>query len=73
VAGPSAHGIVGLVQGAGEWWLDHPDEMTREQLTNHLTMLVWHGIDGVLRAGGVVLDPHRPVSFASQLKLIVGE
>jgi AcrR family transcriptional regulator len=71
VAGPSAHGIVGLVQGAGEWWLDHPDEMTREQLTNHLTMLIWHGIDGVLRAGGVTLDPHKPVSFASQLRLIV--
>jgi AcrR family transcriptional regulator len=72
VAAPSAHGIVGLVQGAGEWWLDHPDEMTREQLTDHLTMLVWHGIDGVLRAGGVTLDPHKPVSFASQLRLIVG-
>jgi AcrR family transcriptional regulator len=71
VAGPSAHGIVGLVQGAGEWWLDHPDEMTRDQLTDHLTMLIWHGIDGVLRAGGVTLDPHRPVSFASQLRLIV--
>jgi AcrR family transcriptional regulator len=73
IAGPSAHGIVGLVQGAGEWWLDHPDEMTREQLTNHMTMLIWHGIDGVLRAGGVTLDPHKPVSFASQLRLIVGE
>jgi AcrR family transcriptional regulator len=72
VAGPSAHGIVGLVQGAGEWWLDHPAEMTREQLTDHLTMLIWHGIDGVLKAGGVTLDPHRPVSFASQLRLIVG-
>jgi AcrR family transcriptional regulator len=72
VAAPSAHGIVGLVQGAGEWWLDHPDEMTREQLTDHLTMLIWHGIDGVLRAGGVTLDPHKPVSFASQLRLIVG-
>lgn len=73
VAGPSAHGIVGLVQGAGEWWLDHPAEMTREQLTNHMTMLIWHSIDGVLRTSGVTLDPHKPVSFASQLRLIVGE
>lgn len=73
IAGPSAFGIVGLVQGAGEWWLDHPDEMTRAQLTDHLTMLIWHGLDGVLRSGGVVLDPHKPVSFASQLRLIVGE
>ena len=73
VAGPSAHGIVGLVQAAGDWWLDNPDEMSREQLTNHLTLLIWSGIDGVLRAGGVTLDPHKPVSFASQLRLIVGE
>ncbi|HEX5401219.1 MAG TPA: TetR/AcrR family transcriptional regulator [Pseudonocardiaceae bacterium] len=73
VAGPSAHGIVGLVQGAVEWWLDHPGEMTRQQLTDHLTTLIWHGIDGVLRTGGVTLDPHKPVSsFAAQLRLIVG-
>lgn len=73
IAGPSAHGIVGLVQGAGEWWLDHPDDMDRDQLTSHLTMLVWHGIDGVLRAGGVTLDPHQPLTFASQLRLIVSD
>lgn len=73
IAGPSAHGIVGLVQAAGDWWLDHPDDMTREHLTDHLTMLIWHGIDGVLRAGGVTLDPHKPVSFASPLRLIVNE
>jgi hypothetical protein len=47
--------------------------MTRDQLTDHLTMLIWHGIDGVLRAGGITLDPHKPVSFAAQLRLIVGE
>lgn len=73
VAGPSAHGIVGLVQGAGEWWLDHPEDMTRDGLTNHLTLLIWSGIDAVLRAGGVTLDPHKPVSFASPPRLIVGE
>jgi AcrR family transcriptional regulator len=73
VAGPSAHGIVGLVQGAGEWWLDHPDDMNRDQLTNHLTMLIWHGIDGVLRAGGITLDPHKPLAFTSKLRLIVGD
>jgi AcrR family transcriptional regulator len=64
LAAPSAHGIVGLVQGAVEWWLDHPDGVTRPALTNHLTTLVWHGIDGVLKAGGVTLDPHRPVPLA---------
>lgn len=64
LAAPSAHGIVGLVQGAVEWWLDHPDGVSRDQLTNHLTTLVWHGIDGVLRSCGVTLDPHRPVPLA---------
>jgi AcrR family transcriptional regulator len=71
IAGPSAHGIVGLVQGAVEWWLEQGG-MTREQLTDHLTTMIWHGIDGVLRTGGVTLDPHQPVSFASQLTLIAG-
>ena len=46
--------------------------MVWDQLTDHLTTMIWHGIDGVLRAGGVTLDPHQPVSFASQLKLIAG-
>lgn len=73
LAGPSGYGIVGLVQSAGEWWLEHTDEMTRDQLTDHLTMLIWHGIDGVLRSGGIALDPHKPVSFAAQLRLISGE
>lgn len=73
VAGPSAHGIVGLVQAAGEWWLDHPDEMTSDRLTDHLTRLIWHGIDGVLRAGGVTLDPHQPVSFAQPLRLVTDD
>lgn len=64
LAAPSAHGIVGLVQGAVERWVDHPDGVTREQLTNHLTTLIWHGIDGVLRACGVTLDPHQPLEQA---------
>jgi AcrR family transcriptional regulator len=72
IAAPSAYGIVGLVQVAIEWWLDNSTAMSREQVTDHLTKLIWHGIDGVLRAGGTVLDPTRPVSWAAQLKLIVG-
>jgi AcrR family transcriptional regulator len=73
IAAPSAYGIVGLVQVAVEWWLDNSAVMSREQVTDHLTKLIWHGIDGVLRSGGIVLDPNRPVSWAAQLRLIVGE
>jgi hypothetical protein len=38
-----------------------------------MTRLIWHGIDGVLRAGGVTLDPHQPATFASQLRLSNGD
>lgn len=41
-----AHGIVGLVQLAGDWWLESR-EMTREQLVDHLTALLWDGLSGL--------------------------
>lgn len=69
LAGPVAHGIVGLVHGAGEWWLDHLAECPRDRLSDQLTLLIWHGLDGILRAGGVVVDPHQPLSAASQRRL----
>lgn len=72
LARPSAHGLVGLVQGAADWWLDHPNDISREQLTEHLTSMIWHGIDGILRAGGVVLDPHQKLSLPVRPHLAVG-
>lgn len=45
-----AHGIVGMVQSAGEWWLSGMHEegaMTREQLVDHLTRLLWTGLAGL--------------------------
>lgn len=41
-----AHGIVGLVQLAGDWWLDSR-ELTREQLVDHLAALLWNGLSGI--------------------------
>ena len=35
-----AHGIAGMVQAAGDWWLDHP-EMPREQMVEELTALLF--------------------------------
>lgn len=46
-AGPWGHGLVGLVQAAGEWWLDHP-ATSRAQLTEYLTTLVWTGMAAAL-------------------------
>jgi AcrR family transcriptional regulator len=35
-----AHGIVGMAQNAGEWWLDHAD-LPRESVVAELTALLW--------------------------------
>ncbi|MGH3321504.1 MAG: TetR family transcriptional regulator [Streptosporangiaceae bacterium] len=54
-AEPWGHGLVGLVQAAGDWWLDHP-AMSRESLTEYLTALIWNGFAGVLASAGVRAD-----------------
>ena len=40
-----AHGIAGMVQAAGDWWLDHP-EVPRVQLVEQLTSLLFGGFAG---------------------------
>lgn len=40
---PWAFGIVGLVRQAGDWWLDD-QTMSRAQLVEYLTSLLWHGL-----------------------------
>ncbi|WP_370327724.1 TetR/AcrR family transcriptional regulator [Euzebya sp.] len=45
-----AHGMVGMVQSAGEWWLSKrsgPQSMTREQLVGHLVRVLWTGLAGL--------------------------
>ena len=41
-----AHGMVGMVQLAGDWWL-RTRTMTRERLVEYLTDLVWQGFSGM--------------------------
>lgn len=47
-----AAGAVGFVRGSGEWWLGHRPEgsatLTREQLTERVTLWLWTGPVGVL-------------------------
>ena len=57
-----AYGLVGMVQSAGDWWLDRRT-MSRDALTNYLTTLIWGGIAGV--AG---LD--APTTQADLLRLV---
>ena len=42
-----AHGMVGMVQLAGDWWL-RTRTMTRERLVEYLTDLVWQGFAGMV-------------------------
>lgn len=45
-AQPWAHGVVGLVQAAGDWWLQ-TRALSRESLRDYLTALIWDGFAGV--------------------------
>ena len=53
-----AHGVVGMVQTAGDWWLD-ARPCPRGELARQLTDLV-HGAYGRLRAGGRLCAPGTP-------------
>jgi AcrR family transcriptional regulator len=40
-----AHGIAGMVQSTGDWWLDHPD-VPRRAVVDELVALLWDGFAG---------------------------
>ena len=45
-----AHGMVGMVQSTGEWWLSGRSDgagMSREELVGHLTRVLWTGLAGL--------------------------
>jgi AcrR family transcriptional regulator len=45
-AEPWAHGVVGMVELAGDWWLERRS-IPRERLVSYLTDLLWTGFQGV--------------------------
>jgi AcrR family transcriptional regulator len=47
-AHPWAEAIVGFISAASLWWLDHSDAMSREQLGDYLTALLWGGAAAAL-------------------------
>jgi AcrR family transcriptional regulator len=59
-AEPWAHGIVGMVQNTGEWWLDRRS-MGRDSVVEYLTQIIWAAIDGLTRQNGIVIDPNVPL------------
>lgn len=47
-----AQGLVGMVQSAGDWWLERRT-MSRAALTDHLTALIWGGMSALLDAAPI--------------------
>jgi AcrR family transcriptional regulator len=43
-----AHGLVGMVQLAADWWLEQPD-VPRKTLVNYLVALLWRGLGGAVQ------------------------
>jgi AcrR family transcriptional regulator len=62
-----AFGIVGYVESATNRWLDGPRSLPREQLVDQLTDAIWALLENALRAGGVRLDPDRPLPSPDEL------
>lgn len=67
-AEPWAHGIVGMVQNTGEWWLARRS-MGRDAVVEYLTQIIWAAIDGLTRQNGVVIDPNQPLEANKVVQL----
>src|SRR5436190_7441124 len=67
-AEPWSHGIVGMVQNVGEWWLERRT-MSRDAVVEYLTQIIWAAIDGILRQNGLAIDPNRPLAVNKVVKL----
>jgi AcrR family transcriptional regulator len=46
-AHPWGEAIVGFINAASLWWLEHPGGMTRDQLADYLGTLLWGGAAGI--------------------------
>jgi AcrR family transcriptional regulator len=55
-AEPIAHGIVGMVHAAGDWWVDRRT-MPRARLVEYLTTVLWDGMGALRLPAGAVTDP----------------
>jgi len=60
-----AHGIVGMVQAVGDWWLDQRS-IERTELTWYLTALLWNGFAGIFTGAGI----KRPAPNVRSLRVV---
>ncbi len=58
-AEPWAHGIVGMVQAAADWWIDRRSDVPRTALVAYLTALISSGVEGMF--AGAIGDDARAV------------
>lgn len=63
-----AHGIVGMVQNVGEWWLER-HSVSRDAVVENLTTIIWAAIDGIVRQHGFEIDPHEPLDVNKVVQL----
>ncbi|SDJ82831.1 transcriptional regulator, TetR family [Nocardioides sp. YR527] len=54
-AEPWAHGLVGIGESAGQWWLERRT-MSRAAFTRYLSEFVWHALEGTTAEYGVDLS-----------------
>ncbi|MEP7021366.1 MAG: TetR/AcrR family transcriptional regulator [Pseudonocardiales bacterium] len=55
-AHPWGEAIVGFISAASIWWIDHRDAMSRRQLADYLSSLLWGGAAGVYQSVGLDVD-----------------
>ncbi|MBO2447572.1 TetR/AcrR family transcriptional regulator [Actinomadura barringtoniae] len=46
------HAVIGMVQTAGDWWLDHTDEVPRETVVDSLADLILGGLPAAALSSG---------------------
>jgi AcrR family transcriptional regulator len=63
-AEPGAYGIVGFVESAGAWWLQHRS-MSRERFTEVVSAGVWNLLEGTARTYGVQIGYDDPLPLGA--------
>ena len=64
VAEPGAYGLVGFVESAGAWWLEHRT-MSRERFVELISTGVWHVLEGTARDYGIALAYDEPLPIGA--------
>jgi len=64
VAEPGAYGLVGFVEAAGAWWLEHRT-LSRQRFVELVSNGVWHVLEGTARDFGIDLAYDEPLPFGA--------